>query len=598
MAVPRGEPLAVVSASVVGGARPGDESWDGRPGQVHSWGSAERWVGARQRRGHLQWGLTSEGRGPSRLGAVGWVPPAPSLPPGLRAAQGPCCPSDSWEPEGLQRRRVSPNSLQTPYLTLAIFPLSCAVQHYAWGKMGSNSEVARLLASSDPLAQIAEDKPYAELWMGTHPRGDAKILDNRISQKTLGQWIAENQDSLGSKVKDTFNGNLPFLFKVLSVETALSIQAHPNKELAEKLHLQAPQHYPDANHKPEMAIALTPFQGLCGFRPVEEIITFLKSKLGRMLRACVLGQGYLGNPDDSRNVGGEQRSHITGTEGPHEAVFGASGPDQAQVWLPRAREVPEFQVLIGDDAATHLKQSMSRDPQAVASALKSCFSHLMKSEKKVVVEQLNLLVKRISQQVAAGNNMEDIFGELLMQLHQQYPGDIGCFAVYFLNLLTLKPGEAMFLEANVPHAYLKGDCVECMACSDNTVRAGLTPKFIDVPTLCEMLSYTPSSSKDRLFLPTRSQEDPYLSIYDPPVPDFTIMKMEVPGSITEYKVLALDSASILLMVQGTVTASTPTAQTPIPLQRGSVLFIGANESVSLKLTESKNLLIFRACCLL
>lgn len=52
--------------------------------------------------------------------------------------------------------------------------------------------------------------------------------------------------------------------------------------------------------------------------------------------------------------------------------------------------------------------------------------------------------------------MEDIYGELLLQLHQQHPGDIGCFAVYFLNLLTLKPGEAMFLEANVPHAYLKG----------------------------------------------------------------------------------------------------------------------------------------------
>ncbi|KAF3830703.1 hypothetical protein GH733_004522 [Mirounga leonina] len=364
---------------------------------------------------------------------------------------------------------------------------------------------------------------WPALWMGSHPRGDAKILDNRISQKTLGQWIAENQDCLGSKVKDTFNGKLPFLFKVLSVETALSIQAHPNKELAEKLHLQAPQHYPDANHKPEMAIALTSFQGLCGFRPIEEIVTFLT-------------------------------------------------------------KVPEFRFLIGDTAATQLKQSMNSDSQSVASALQSCFSHLMKSEKKVVVEQLNLLVKRISQQVAAGNNMEDIYGELLLQLHQQYPGDIGCFAIYFLNLLALKPGEAMFLEAN------------CMACSDNTVRAGLTPKFIDVPTLCEMLSYIPS--KDRLFLPTRSLEDPYLSIYDPPVPDFTVMRMEVPGSITEYKVLAVDSASIVLVVQGRVTASSPTAQTPIPLQRGGVLFIGANESVSLKLTAPDDLLMFRACCLL
>ncbi|XP_041602396.1 mannose-6-phosphate isomerase isoform X4 [Vulpes lagopus] len=371
--------------------------------------------------------------------------------------------------------------------------------------------------------------------MGSHPRGDAKILDDRISQKTLGQWIAENQDCLGSKVKDMFHGKLPFLFKVLSVETALSIQAHPNKELAEKLHLQAPQHYPDANHKPEMAVALTSFQGLCGFRPVEEILTFLT-------------------------------------------------------------KVPEFQFLIGDKAATQLKQSMGGDSRSMASALQSCFSHLMKSEKKVVVEQLNLLVKRISQQVAAGNNMEDIYGELLLQLHQQYPGDIGCFAIYFLNLLTLKPGEAMFLEANVPHAYLKGDCVECMACSDNTVRAGLTPKFIDVPTLCEMLSYTPT--KDRLFLPARSQEDPYLYIYDPPVPDFTVMKMQVPGSVAEYKVLAVDSASILLVVQGRVTASTPTTQTPIPLQRGGVLFIGANERVSLKLAVPSDLLLFRACCLL
>ncbi|XP_021027333.1 mannose-6-phosphate isomerase [Mus caroli] len=418
-----------------------------------------------------------------------------------------------------------------------VFPLSCVVQQYAWGKVGSKSEVACLLASSDPLAQISEDKPYAELWMGTHPRGDAKILDNRISQKTLGQWIAENPDCLGSKVKNTFNGKLPFLFKVLSVDTALSIQAHPNKELAEKLHLQAPEHYPDANHKPEMAIALTSFQGLCGFRPVEEIVTFMK-------------------------------------------------------------KVPEFQLLIGDDATAQLKESVGGDTEAMASALRNCFSQLMKSEKKVVVEQLNLLVKRISQQVFDGNSTDDIYGKLLLQLHQQHPGDIGCFAIYFLNLLTLKPGEAMFLDANVPHAYLKGDCVECMACSDNTVRAGLTPKFIDVPTLCEMLNYTPSPSNDRLFAPAQSQDDPYLSIYDPPVPDFTVMKMEVPSSVVEYKVSTLDSASILLMVQGTVTAIIRSTHAEIPLYRGRVLFIAANESVLLKIIVPKDLLIFRACCLL
>lgn len=68
------------------------------------------------------------------------------------------------------------------------------------------------------------------------------------------------------------------------------------QELAEKLHLQAPQHYPDANHKPEMAIALTPFQGLCGFRPVEEIVTFLTSKVGQNAKSLHTGPRMQGQP--------------------------------------------------------------------------------------------------------------------------------------------------------------------------------------------------------------------------------------------------------------------------------------------------------------
>jgi len=57
----------------------------------------------------------------------------------------------------------------------------------------------------------------------------------------------------------------------------------------------------------------------------------------------------------------------------------------------------------------------------------------------------------------------------------------------------LEPGQAIFLAANEPHAYLSGDIVECMACSNNVVRAGLTPKLRDVDTLCEMLTYKVSS---------------------------------------------------------------------------------------------------------
>jgi len=61
------------------------------------------------------------------------------------------------------------------------------------------------------------------------------------------------------------------LFKVLSIETALSIQAHPDKKLAEELYQKFPDVYKDDNHKPEMAIALTPFSALCGFKPFDKM---------------------------------------------------------------------------------------------------------------------------------------------------------------------------------------------------------------------------------------------------------------------------------------------------------------------------------------
>ncbi len=69
---------------------------------------------------------------------------------------------------------------------------------------------------------------------------------------------------------------------------------------------------------------------------------------------------------------------------------------------------------------------------------------------------------------------------LILELETQYPGDIGLFAPLLLNVITLKPGEAMFLDAETPHAYLKGTGLEIMANSDNVLRAGLTPKYMDV----------------------------------------------------------------------------------------------------------------------
>lgn len=104
--------------------------------------------------------------------------------------------------------------------------LKCTVQQYAWGKLGKDSEVALLSCGGDPDFMIDNTMPYAELWMGTHPNGPSVL---KGSSQKLGNWIKSHPGSLGSKVTEKFGVQLPFLFKVLSVNQALSIQAHPDK---------------------------------------------------------------------------------------------------------------------------------------------------------------------------------------------------------------------------------------------------------------------------------------------------------------------------------------------------------------------------------
>lgn len=410
-----------------------------------------------------------------------------------------------------------------------VLSLVCRPQCYSWGKLGLNSEVAQLLLHSDSQTTIVPDKPYAELWMGAHPKADSLILDrvsDRVSDLTLGAWIQRNPQSLGSKVRERFNGKLPFLFKVLSVRTALSIQAHPDQELAVQLHAEFPEHYPDNSHKPEMAIALTPFRGLCGFRPVQEILDFLS-------------------------------------------------------------DVPELLELVGLDSVQALRSGLLDQDQTRAS-LKICFSRMMRSSKDLVQKQLQNMVHRLS---TRGEDISPV-ERLLLELHSQFPGDIGCFCIFFLNLVELQPAQALFLRANEIHAYLSGDCVEVMACSDNTVRAGLTPKYLDVETLCSMLDYTPSPAESKLFPCRHDDQDPHVTLYDPPVDDFTVMRIQVPEG-AEYIVAALDSGSILLVISG--SAHCP-GHDDVTLKRGSVLFLSANHSLPLEVTSPLEL--FRACCLL
>lgn len=139
--------------------------------------------------------------------------------------------------------------------------LSCAVMSYEWGKLGAASAVASLHAAATGEAPDAA-RPYAEYWFGTHPSGPSALAH---TGEALQAHLLARPAALG--VAPYAPGSaLPFLLKVLSVGKALSVQAHPDAALAARLHAARPDVYRDGNHKPEMAVALTPFDAMCSFR--------------------------------------------------------------------------------------------------------------------------------------------------------------------------------------------------------------------------------------------------------------------------------------------------------------------------------------------
>merc|ERR1712130_552751 len=119
-------------------------------------------------------------------------------------------------------------------------------------------------------------------------------------------------------------------------------------------------------------------------------------------------------------------------------------------------------------------------------ALQQAFKALMQSKPEDIQQQATQLITQAKQEgasfAAAGTESSSgkTLSDLMLRLDSQFPADIGLFVTFFLNYIQLSVGEAMFLKA--------GDINECMASSDNVVRAGFTPKFKDVDTLTEMLT--------------------------------------------------------------------------------------------------------------
>lgn len=98
----------------------------------------------------------------------------------------------------------------------------------------------------------------------------------------------------------------------------------------------------------------------------------------------------------------------------------------------------------------------SEKEEAVKRSIKECLSRLLKCDPLVVKEQLSNLVNRLNDCHKKKEDTSIYLGRLFLRIHSQYPGDVGCFVIYFLNYMKLKPFESIFFGPNVPHAYIDG----------------------------------------------------------------------------------------------------------------------------------------------
>ncbi|EPJ5824501.1 mannose-6-phosphate isomerase [Pluralibacter gergoviae] len=151
-----------------------------------------------------------------------------------------------------------------------------------------------------------------------------------------------------------------------------------------------------------------------------------------------------------------------------------------------------------------------------------------------------------------------------------YPDDSGLFSPLLLNVVKLNPGEAMFLFAETPHAYLQGVALEVMANSDNVLRAGLTPKYIDIPELVANVKFVPKPAAELLTQPQQHGSELDFPI---PVDDFAFALHELTADARE---VAQQSAAILFCVDGEATIRK--GEETLTLNPGESAFIAANES--------------------
>lgn len=325
----------------------------------------------------------------------------------------------------------------------------------------------------------------------------------------LSEVIAKDSKGMFGDYTAARFGELPYLFKVLAAETPLSIQVHPRKERAQQ-----------------------------GFER----------------------ENALGIALDAPNRNYKDPNHKP------ELVYALTFYKAMNGFRP----IAEIIALFNEANISSLSQELAQlKLQPNSDSLKCFFSAIMSLEgatKQFALEELYAAIER-----PAKTAMSREAFQYVADFKQHYKDDIGLFSPLLLNTVELAPGEAMFLHAETPHAYVQGTGLEIMANSDNVLRAGLTPKYIDVPELIDNTRFEPIDPRHIKLEPVLKEGK--LS-YPIPVDDFGF---DLLSATDEVKSIYLRSAEILFCVEGEAVICANDEH--VTLCPGESVFVSHNSNV-------------------
>ena len=337
---------------------------------------------------------------------------------------------------------------------------------------------------------------------------------------------------------------LPFLVKVLAADEPLSLQAHPSAEQAIEGYLREERlgipltspvrNYRDTSHKPELLVAVQPFEALAGFRQAPRTIELLRALAVSDLDPFI---ELLNDQSDADGL---------------RALF--------TTWITAPQ--PDIDVLVSavlDGAIQYLSSGATE----------------FAAEAKTVLE--------------LGERYPGDAGVLAALLLNRIT--LANTTLPLLITITLAPGEAIFLPAGNLHTYLRGFAVEVMASSDNVLRGGLTPKHVDVPELLRVLDFAPTAEAQ---LRSPVHQEGIGLIYETPADEFAVALLSIDGEHLGHEVDASSShegPQILLCTEGSTTVHGKSGS--LTLERGMAAWVAADDG-PVRLLAREPVKLFRA----